>query len=189
MKLPIIAYGDPVLKKVAQDIPSDYPNLNELIANMFETMYAAHGVGIAAPQVGLSLRLFVIDATPFAEDESELKDFKKIFINARILEESGEKWAFNEGCLSIPDIREDVSRQQTLIISYYDENFVHHEETYSGLAARIIQHEYDHIDGKLFTDKLSPLRRAMLKSRLDAISKGNVKVDYKMRFPAQKRGR
>lgn len=189
MKLPIIAYGDPVLKKVATDIQQDYPNLKELIENMFETMYAAHGVGIAAPQVGLSIRLFVIDATPFAEDEEALKDFKKVFINARVIEESGEKWAFNEGCLSIPDIREDISRQQTLTISYYDENFVHHEETYSGLAARVIQHEYDHIEGKLFTDKLSSLRKAMIKSRLDAISKGNVKVDYKMKFPAQKPGR
>ncbi|HEY1024420.1 MAG TPA: peptide deformylase [Sphingobacteriaceae bacterium] len=189
MKLPVIAYGDPVLKKVAADITADYPNLKELIANMFETMYAAHGVGIAAPQVGLSIRLFVIDATPFAEDEEGLKDFKKVFINAKVTEETGEKWAFNEGCLSIPDIREDISRQQGVSISYYDENFVHHQETYSGLAARVIQHEYDHIEGKLFTDKLSPLRRAMLKSRLDAISKGNVKVDYKMKFPAQKSGR
>lgn len=189
MKLPIIAYGDPVLKKVAQDITPDYPGLGELIENMFETMYAAHGVGIAAPQVGLSIRLFVIDATPFADDESELKDFKKVFINAHVVEETGDKWAFNEGCLSIPDIREDVNRQQGVTISYYDENFNHHQETYTGLAARVIQHEYDHIEGKLFTDKLSPLRRAMLKSRLDAISKGNVKVDYKMKFPAQKRGR
>ncbi len=189
MKLPIIAYGDPILKKVAQDITPEYPGLGELIENMFETMYGAHGVGIAAPQVGLSIRLFVIDATPFAEDESELEGFRKVFINARILDEAGDKWAFSEGCLSIPDIREEVNRHQTLTISYYDENFQHHEETYSGLAARVIQHEYDHIDGKLFTDKLSPLRRTMLKSRLDAISKGNVKVDYKMKFPAQKRGR
>ena len=190
MKLPIIAYGDPVLKRKAVDIDQDYPDLEQLIANMFETMYAAHGVGIAAPQVGLSIRLFVIDASPFAEDDApELKDFKKVFINAQIEEEEGEKWDFNEGCLSIPDIREDVSRHATIHIRYRDEHWVEHEETYSGLAARVIQHEYDHIEGKLFTDKLSVLRKAMLKSKLDAIAKGHVKVDYKMKFPAAKKRR
>jgi len=190
MKLPIIAYGDPVLKRKAVDIDKDYPALETLIANMFETMYAAHGVGIAAPQVGLSIRLFVIDASPFAEDENpELKDFKKVFINAQMLDEEGEKWDFNEGCLSIPDIREDISRHKTIRINYFDEHWVQHEETYSGLAARVIQHEYDHIEGKLFTDKLSVLRKAMLKSKLDAIAKGQVKVDYKMKFPAIKRKR
>lgn len=188
MKLPIIAYGDPVLRKKAEDITPDYPELSTLIANMFETMYGAHGVGLAAPQIGLSVRLFVIDASPFEEDDAVLKDFKKVFINAQIIEESGEKWNFNEGCLSIPDIREDISRQETVTISYYDENWKQHQETYHGLAARVIQHEYDHIEGKLFTDKLSPLRKAMLKSRLDAISKGMVKVDYKMKFPSQKSG-
>ncbi|WP_026897456.1 peptide deformylase [Daejeonella oryzae] len=188
MKLPIIAYGDPVLRKKALDIPQDYADLEALIANMFDTMYNAHGVGIAAPQIGISLRLFVIDAAPFAEDDIVLKNFRKIFINAQILEETGDKWSFNEGCLSIPDIREDVSRSENLTISYYDENWVHHEESYSGLSARIIQHEYDHIEGKLFTDKLSPLRKAMLKNRLDSISKGYVKVDYKMKFPALKGG-
>ncbi len=189
MKLPIIAYGDSVLRKKAADIPADYPELDVLIANMFETMYGAHGVGLAAPQIGLSLRLFVIDATSFAEDEPALKDFKKIFINAQVIEESGEKWAFNEGCLSIPEIREDISRQDTVRISYYDETWKQHKETYTGLAARVIQHEYDHIEGKLFTDKLSPLRKAMLKKRLDSISKGMVKVEYKMKFPALKKGK
>ncbi len=189
MKLPIIAYGDSVLRKKAADISQDYPDLEVLIANMFETMYGAHGVGLAAPQIGLSIRLFVIDATSFAEDEPALKDFKKVFINAHITEESGEKWVFNEGCLSIPEIREDISRQDTVKISYYDENWIQHEETFNGLAARIIQHEYDHIEGKLFTDKLSPLRKAMLKNRLDSISKGMIKVDYKMKFPSLKKGR
>ncbi|WP_134089699.1 peptide deformylase [Olivibacter sp. XZL3] len=190
MKLPIIAYGDPVLKRKATDIDKDYPDLDKLIADMFETMYAAHGVGIAAPQIGLSIRLFVIDASPFAEDDApELKDFKKVFINAQIEEEEGNKWEFNEGCLSIPDIREDVSRHETIHIRYFDENWVEHREKYDGLAARVIQHEYDHIEGKLFTDKLSVLRKAMLKSKLEAISKGQVKVDYKMKFPSLKKKR
>jgi len=189
MKLPIIAYGDSVLRKKAADISQEYTELDVLIANMFETMYGAHGVGLAAPQIGLSIRLFVIDATSFAEDEPALKDFKKVFINARIVEESGEKWSFNEGCLSIPEIREDISRQETLKISYYDENWIAYEETFNGLAARIIQHEYDHIDRKLFTDKLSPLRKALLKNKLDSISKGLIKVEYKMKFPALKKGR
>ncbi|MEO8794797.1 MAG: peptide deformylase [Daejeonella sp.] len=189
MKLPIIAYGDPVLRRKALDIPEDYQELDLLVANMFETMYNAHGVGLAAPQIGLSVRLFVIDAAPFAEEEPLLKDFRKVFINAQIIEETGDKWDFNEGCLSIPDIREDISRKEKLTISYYDENFNYFEETYSGLPARIIQHEYDHIEGKLFTDKLSPLRKAMLRNRLDSISKGNIKVDYKMKFPAMKPGK
>lgn len=190
MKLPIVAYGDPVLKRKAIDIDKDYPELDTLIANMFETMYAAHGVGIAAPQIGLSIRLFVVDASPFAEDDApELKDFKKVFINAHIEEEEGDKWDFNEGCLSIPDIREDVSRHTTIYIRYFDEHWVEHREKYDGLAARVIQHEYDHIEGKLFTDRLSVLRKAMLKSKLDAISKGQVKVDYKMKFPALKKKR
>ena len=189
MKLPVIAFGDPVLRKMASDIDAEYPELKDLIANMFDTMYGARGVGLAAPQVGRSIRLFIIDATTYADDDPALSNFKKVFLNAHVVEEKGEKWAFNEGCLSIPDIREDISRQDTVTLSYYDENWQHHEETFTGLAARIIQHEYDHIEGKLFTDKLSPLRRAMLKSRLDAISKGNVKVDYKMKFPAQKPGK
>jgi peptide deformylase len=156
---------------------------------MFETMYAAHGVGLAAPQVGLSMRLFVVDATPFGDDEPDLVNFKKVFINATIMEENGEEWAFNEGCLSIPDIREDVNRKADIFISYYDENWKHYEDTFSGMAARIIQHEYDHIEGKLFTDKLSPLRKRLIEKKLNDISKGIVDVDYKMKFPAAKKGR
>ncbi len=196
MILPIVAYGDPVLRKKAKTIPSDYPKVDELIANMFETMYKASGVGLAGPQVGLPLRIFVIDATPFSEDEDlteqeqiQLKDFKKVFINAQIEEEEGKEWAFNEGCLSIPDIREDVNRKPQIKITYQDEKFATHTETYDGLAARIIQHEYDHIEGILFTEKLSSLKKRLLKSRLEKISKGKVSVDYKMRFPQIKKGR
>jgi peptide deformylase len=156
---------------------------------MFETMYAANGVGLAAPQIGLPIRLFIVDASPFSEDDDYLKDFKKVFINADIEDQTGEKWAFNEGCLSIPDIREDVSRHQNIVINYCDENWEKHTQTFSGLAARVIQHEYDHIDGKLFTDRINPLRKTMLKGRLDAISKGAVKVDYKMKFPLMKKKR
>jgi peptide deformylase len=190
MKYPIIAYGDPVLRKVATAIqPDEYPHIKELIDNMYETMYAAHGVGLAAPQVGISMRLFVVDASPFAEDDDELKGFKKVFLNAMVLAETGEEWPFNEGCLSIPDIREDVYRNKIVRLSYYDENWKHHEETFSGMAARIIQHEYDHIEGKLFTDKLSPLRKRLIGKKLTDISKGIVDVDYKMKFPAVKKGR
>jgi peptide deformylase len=193
MVLPIIAYGDPVLRKVGEDITKDYPNLEELISNMFETMYNANGVGLAAPQIGLSIRLFVIDASPFDEDENDGKpsapNFKKVFINAHIIEEKGKEWPFNEGCLSIPEIREDVSRLSHLKISYYDENFNHHEEEYSGVIARIIQHEYDHIEGKLFIDKISPIKKRLITKKLDAITKGLVKPDYKMKYPAQKRKR
>ena len=187
MKLPIIAYGDPVLRKKAVEIPQDYPNLSALISNMFETMYNASGVGIAAPQIGLSIRLFIIDLSD--KEDPELKDFKKVFINAQIVSEAGEKWNFNEGCLSIPDIREDISRLETVTISYYDENWKQHKETFNGFKARVIQHEYDHIEGKLFTDKLSPLRRALLKNRLESISKGNIKVEYKMKYPAASKKR
>src|SRR5437879_3507430 len=190
MKYPIIAYGDPVLRKKATAIePDEYPHIKELVDNMFETMYAARGVGLAAPQVGLSMRLFVIDASVFDDEEPALKNFKKVFINACILEETGEEWTFNEGCLSIPDIREDVSRKPVIKMSYYDEDWKHHEETFSGMAARIIQHEYDHIEGKLFTDKLSPLRRRLLEKKLNDISRGIVDVEYKMKFPAAKKKR
>jgi peptide deformylase len=190
MKFPILAYGDPILKRKATAIERDeYPHIKELVENMFETMYAARGVGLAAPQIGLSMRLFVIDATPFSDDDENLKDFKKAFINAKILEENGEEWAFNEGCLSIPDIREDIYRKPTLKISYYDEDWKHHEEIFSGMAARVIQHEYDHIEGKLFTDKLSPLRRRLIEKKLTDITKGIVEVEYKMKFPAVKKGR
>lgn len=190
MKYPIVAYGDPVLRRKATAIePDEYPHIKQLVEDMFETMYGAHGVGLAAPQVGLSMRLFVIDATPFDKDEPELKDFKKVFINAVIEEETGDEWAFNEGCLSIPDIREDVYRKSNLRISYYDADWKHHEETFSGLAARVIQHEYDHIEGKLFTDKLSPLRKRLIEKKLNDISRGIVDVDYRMKFPAAKKGR
>ncbi len=187
MILPIVAYGDPVLRKKGEDITADYPDLQQLIDDMFETMYNASGVGLAAPQIGRSIRLFVIDTTSFVEeneeDEEGLKDFKEVFINARILEEEGKEWAFNEGCLSIPDIREDVSRQEEIRIEYYDRDFNRKEAVFSGLKARVIQHEYDHIEGILFTDHLSPLRKRMIKGRLSNISKGKLNVAYKMRFP------
>ena len=196
MVIPIVAYGDPVLRKEAEMITADYPDLNTLIQNMWETMYGASGVGLAAPQVGKSIRLFLVDTEPFSEDEdftpeeqAQLKGFKRVFINAEMVEESGEKWSFNEGCLSIPDIREDVSRKDTITIRYFDENFEEHTETFTGLLARVIQHEYDHIEGVLFTDHLSSLKRRLLKGRLTNISKGNIDVDYKMRFPALKKAR
>ncbi|MDX1314690.1 MAG: peptide deformylase [Eudoraea sp.] len=196
MTLPIVAYGDPVLRKVGTDIDQDYPNLKELLENMWETMYKANGVGLAAPQIGLPIRLFLVDTSPFADDEEltpeeqkALSGFKKVFINAYIEEESGNNWAFNEGCLSIPDIREDVTRKDTITIRYQDENFKSYKETFDGLLARVIQHEYDHIEGILFTDKLSSLKKRLLKGRLTNISKGKINVDYKMRFPALKKGR
>ncbi|MDG1386064.1 MAG: peptide deformylase [Flavobacteriaceae bacterium] len=189
MILPIVAYGTPVLKKKGSDITSDYPAFEQLLGNMWETMYEANGVGLAAPQVGIAIRLFIVDASPFADDDElteeeqkQLTGFKKVFINPQI-EESGEEWAFNEGCLSIPDIREDVYRQEEIQIRYWDENFKEHTEQYSGLAARVIQHEYDHIEGVLFTDKLSPLKKRLIKGKLNNIAKGNIDVDYKMRFP------
>jgi peptide deformylase len=189
MILPIRAFGDPVLRKVAKDIDKDYPELQNLINNMFETMYSANGIGLAAPQIGLDIRLFVIDVSPLAEDEDyddikdELAEFKKVFINARILEESGEEWKFNEGCLSIPDVREDVKRKDTIVIEYHDENFVKHTETFSDIRARVIQHEYDHIEGILFTDHLSALKKKLVKGKLGKISQGEVSISYKMRFP------
>ncbi len=187
MIYPIVAYGDPVLKKVAVDITKDYEGLTEVIENMWETMYAANGIGLAAPQIGKSIRLFVVDATAFEDDEPELADFKKVFINARIIEEDGEKWPFNEGCLSIPKIREDISRHEEIVIEYLDENFKMHKDTFSGMAARVIQHEYDHIDGILFVDHLSPLRKRLLSGKLNDITKGNVDVDYRMKFPVLKK--
>ena len=194
MVLPIVAYGDPVLRKVGKEITQEYPDLEELIVNMQETMKNAQGVGLAAPQIGRDIRLFLIDASPFAEsDELEeeekefLKTFKKTFINAQIIEEEGEEWAFSEGCLSIPNINEDVYRNETITIEYQDENFNQKKETLSGLAARIFQHEYDHIEGILFTDKLSSLKKRLLKKKLENISKGKVEVDYRMRFPNLKK--
>ena len=196
MTLPILAYGDPVLRKIGKDIDKDYPKLDELISNMFETMYKASGIGLAAPQIGLPIRLFIVDLEPFSEDEdftdeekAVFKKFKKVFINARMVDEQGKAWAFNEGCLSIPDIREDVSRKGTIVIRYQDENFEEHTDTYDGIIARVIQHEYDHIEGILFTDKLSSLKRRLLKGKLSSITKGNISVDYKMRFPVVKKSR
>ena len=189
MILPIVAYGTPVLKKKGKDITPEYPAFEQLLENMWETMYEANGVGLAAPQVGIAIRLFIVDASTFADDDElteeeqkQLIGFKKVFINPQI-EESGEEWAFNEGCLSIPDIREDVYRQEEIQIRYWDENFKEHTEQYTGLAARVIQHEYDHIEGVLFTDKLSPLKKRLIKGKLNNIAKGNIDVDYKMRFP------
>jgi len=186
MVMPIIAYGDPVLKKVSEDIDENYPNLKELINDMFETMYDSNGVGLAAPQINRSIRLFIVDASPYAEEDEALEGFKKVFINPIILEEEGREWTFNEGCLSIPGIREDVRRKPRVLIEYYDENFNLKEETYEGLAARILQHEYDHIEGILFTDRINPLRRRLLKGKLNDIAKGKVDIDYKMKFPLLK---
>ena len=183
MILPILAYGDPILRKKGINIDKDYPKLDELLSNMFETMYASHGVGLAAPQVGKSINLFVVDTTPF-EDE-KYPNLKKVFINAEILEETGEEWEYEEGCLSIPGIRENVWREDILTVRYQDENFKTYEETYDGIAARVIQHEYDHCIGKLFVDHLPELKKRLIKNKLIRISKGDVDVSYKMRFPSR----
>lgn len=198
MILPIVAYGDLVLKKKGEVIDANYPDLDKLIADMFETMYNAQGVGLAAPQVGKSIRLFVVDGSPFADiDDDEEPDpmaegmdgFKKVFIDPIITEESGKEWGFHEGCLSIPKIREEVFRKETIKITYYDEHFVKHEDEFSGYKARIIQHEYDHIEGVLFTDHLSSLKRKLLTKRLGNISKGEVDVSYRMKFPQLKKNK
>lgn len=182
MIYPIVAYGDPILRKVAEPIGADYPKLNEIIQNMFDTMHRSNGIGLAAPQIGLSIRLFVVDATPYENDERDLDGFKHVFINAQILEEEGKKWKCSEGCLSIPGIREDVDRMPNITIRYMDENFAEHTESFTGMRARIIQHEYDHLEGVLLTDRLSPIKKQMLKGRLNDIMKGRTDADYKMRF-------
>jgi peptide deformylase len=195
MILPIIAYGDPLLKKESEEITADYPSLDLLIDNMFETMYQAKGVGLAAPQVGLNIRLFIVDGAPFADEEGEepdpravgMESFKKVFINPVIEEESGEVWAFQEGCLSIPKLRENVLRKSDILLSYYDEHWVFHEERFSGYAARIIQHEYDHIEGILFTDRLNPLKKKLVQKKLKQIAEGLVTTDYKLKFYKLKR--
>lgn len=179
MIYPIVVYGHPVLKKVAVDIERDYPALQQFVADMFDTMYNAEGLGLAAPQVGKSIRLFVIDGEPVAEDEPDFKDFKKVFINARITEKSGELVAMNEGCLSIPNLREEVKRESHIRIRYFDENWNEFDEVYDGYRARVILHEYDHLDGKLFVEKLNPLRKQLLKGKLTDISKGKFDADYK----------
>ncbi|WP_421798510.1 peptide deformylase [Haliscomenobacter sp.] len=182
MLLPIYAYGHPVLRKKAEEITPDYPELSQFIANMWETMYHAEGVGLAAPQVGRAIRLFVIDTVQLEEKGKDVVGFKKVFINAQKVEEKGKIWAYEEGCLSIPDIRGDVDRLDTLTLRYMDENFVEHTETFNGINARVIQHEYDHTEGILFLEYLKPVKKAMIRGRLENIRKGKVKVDYKMKF-------
>ncbi len=194
MILPIVAYGFPILRKTGIDIDESYPDLKELVENMRETMENAQGIGLAAPQIGKPIRLFIVDTSPFGEDESldkqeseYLSKFKRVFINAKMLKEEGDEWVFNEGCLSIPDIREDVFRQPKITLSYFDENFDQHTETIEGLAARVVQHEYDHIEGILFTDKISSLKKRLIKKKLENISKGKITTDYRMKFPLIKR--
>lgn len=195
MILPIVGYGDPVLRKVCEEITPEYPDLKATVANMYETMYKAFGVGLAAPQVGLPIRLFVIDTTPFSDDEDlekeeqeQLKGFKRTFINAKMLIEEGEIWGFNEGCLSIPEVREDVYRHEKITIQYCDEDFVMKTEVFDGLVARVIQHEYDHIEGILFTDLVSSLKKKLIKKKLQNIMDGKTRPDYKMKF-CNKKGR
>lgn len=193
MILPIIGYGDPVLRKVGLAISEDHPNLKEIISNMYETMYNACGVGLAAPQVGLAVRLFVIDTTPFSDDDDldaseqkQLNGFKRTFINAKILKEEGEEWCFNEGCLSIPDVREDVYRKEKITVEYCEEDFVMKTEVFDGLIARVIQHEYDHIEGVLFTDKISSLKKRLIQKKLKNIIEGKTFQDYRMKFFGKK---
>ena len=193
MILPIVGYGDPVLRKKGEEIPAGMPNLNQIVADMFDTMYNAYGVGLAAPQVGLSLRLFVIDTTPFSDDEdlskeeqAQLNGFKRTFINPVMLKEEGEEWSFNEGCLSIPEVREDVYRPERITIEYLDEDFNKKTEVFDGLIARVIQHEYDHIEGILFTDKISSLKKRLIAKKLQNIMEGKTRPDYKMKFIAKK---
>ena len=192
MILPIIAYGSTVLRKESEEIDASYLELKELIANMFATMENANGIGLAAPQIGLEIRLFIIDSSPLAEDEESkttVEAVRKVFINPEIIGEQGKEWKFNEGCLSIPEIREDVYRKPDIVISYYDENFQSHEDKFSGILARIIQHEYDHIEGTLFVDYLTPLKKRLLKRKLSEIAEGKISVDYKMKFPNLKKTR
>jgi len=195
MILPIVGYGDPVLRKVADFISSDYSNLKETVANMYDTMYNACGVGLAAPQVGMSIRLFVVDTSAFGEDDElaieeqlKLKNFKRTFINAKMIKEEGEIWGFNEGCLSIPDVREDVFRNERITLEYCDEDFVVKTEVFDGLIARVIQHEYDHIEGILFTDLISSLKKQLIKKKLQNIMDGKARPDYRMKF-CNKKGR
>jgi len=186
MIYPIVVYGHPVLRKVAEEINEDYQGLSQLISDLFETMYYSEGLGLAAPQIGKSIRIFVIDGKPAAEDEPALAEFKKVFINAHITERSGDLQPMNEGCLSIPNLREEVIRESYIRINYYDENWEYHDEVHDGYKARIIQHEYDHLDGILFTDKINPLRKRLIKSKLTAISKGRFEAEYKTILPGQK---
>ncbi len=189
MILPVVAYGHPILRKISVEIDKSYPKLKELIDDMFETMYHSVGVGLAAPQIGLNIRLFIIDATPLLDDEDQKENAKRVFINPEIVEESGDEWAFNEGCLSIPEINEDVIRKPKILLDFYDENFVHHEKWIDGIEARVIQHEYDHLEGKLFVDKINTLKKTLLKRKLQDITKGVTGAKYKMTFPVKKKKR
>ena len=183
MTLPVVAFGSPILREKCQEIDKDYANLASLIEDMFETMYEASGVGLAAPQINHAIKLFIIDTTPFTKEEySEEQAIKEVFINANIISKEGEEWLFNEGCLSIPEIREDILRKPKITIEYFDKDFNKKITNFDGITARIIQHEYDHISGILFTDRISTLRKRMLKGKLNDISKGEIKVGYKMRF-------
>lgn len=188
MILPVIGYGNSILKRKSKEVPNSYPGLKELIRNMYDTMYNASGVGLAAPQIGKSIKIFIIDTSPFLNmDDNEIKDYevssvKQTFINPIILDETGEFWSFEEGCLSIPHIREEVKRKSFIKIEYYDENFNYRKDDFSGIVARVIQHEYDHIQGVLFTDKLTSFKKRLLKSKLNNIEKGNVDIDYLMDF-------
>lgn len=182
MVLPIYAYGQRVLKKKATPIDADYPKLTELLENMWETMYAANGVGLAAPQIGKSIRIFLVDSVQMMDEGEEDKGIKQAFINAEVIEEEGKLWPYEEGCLSIPDITGDVERPTTVTIRYQDEQFETHERTFTGLNARVIQHEYDHIEGKLFTEKLKPLKKKMIKRKLEKIRKGDIKASYNLKF-------
>jgi len=186
MKYPVTVYGDPLLRKKAKAIDKNYPNLSNIIENMWETMYHSDGVGLAAPQIDLSIRLFIVDASPAADEDPELANFKKVFINPEILNRAGEEWVMNEGCLSLPEIREEVKRPDEVTIRYMDENFEEHTETYKGYAGRVIQHEYDHLEGILFIDHLSPLRKRLLKGKLSNIAKGKVHPHYRIKIPAKK---
>ena len=186
MIYPIVVYGDPVLKREADEIEEGSIDVKKLSSDMFETMYEASGIGLAAPQIGKSIRMFVVDGSPLDEVEDDMADFKKVFINPEIVEEMGVKWNYEEGCLSIPGIREDVSRHPKLVINYFDENWVEHEEEYDGMKARIIQHEFDHIDGILFTDYLTPFKKRLLKGKLQNISKGKCDAEYKIKIPNKK---
>ncbi|WP_206501535.1 peptide deformylase [Flavobacterium arcticum] len=193
MILPIVGYGDPVLRKKCEEISNDYPELKKVIADMYETMYNAYGVGLAAPQVGMPIRLFIVDTKAFSDDEDLSKEeqellanFSKTFINPIITKEEGEEWGFNEGCLSIPEVREDVYRQEKITIEYVDEDYKKHTDVYDGLIARVIQHEYDHVEGVLFTDKISSLKKRLIQKKLQNIMDGKTRPDYKMKFAAKK---
>lgn len=187
MTLPILAYGQPLLRKKSLPIDKDYPDLKQLIEDMYETMYSSNGVGLAAPQVGRSIRLIVIDTQPFSDDYPDGKNFKQVLINPVITEFSGNDWVFNEGCLSVPDLREDVIRKEKIMVEFYDENFIFHSKEYDGIISRVIQHEYDHLEGILFVDKVSSLKKMLIKRKLNDITKGIVIHNYKMIFPVQKK--